>query len=75
MATKTPVTKTPTSSHSLRCTDALWSRSTARAKRDGVQINTVLRELLEGYSRGLIDLPKVTKQYSATRTEPTPAGE
>lgn len=62
MATK-PKT---TSVHSVRAENVNWSRAAMRAKNEGTNINAAINELLEGYGRGLIDLPKVQviKQYT-----------
>lgn len=54
-------------SHSVRCTDELWESAKARADDEGVTMNYVISEILEGYARKLMDLPEVTKIYSATR--------
>jgi hypothetical protein len=47
----------------VRCTDELWASAKRRADADGTQMNTVIVELLEGYARGYINLPKITKSY------------
>jgi hypothetical protein len=47
-----------TSSHSVRTPNDTWARANARAKRDGVKMNRVIIELLEGYARGIYRLPK-----------------
>lgn len=67
--TSTSIKKQTTSSHSLRCPDVTWARAVARARKEGIQVNTMIREILDGYGRGLIDLPTVTKQYAQPRAE------
>lgn len=52
-----------TSAHSVRTTDDLWARAKKRAEGEGVTLNHVMNEILEGYARGMINLPKVVKQY------------
>ena len=56
-------------SHSIRCHNDVWEEAKRRAKLEGTVINTVLEEILEGYGKGLINLPKVTKSY-ATVVQP-----
>ena len=60
-------------SHSVRTTDDRWNKAKARADREGVSLNFVLNELLDGYGMGLLNLPKVqvTKTYGPrARTVP-----
>lgn len=52
------------SGHSVRTTDELWKAAKRRAGQDGWTMNEVIEAILAGYSRGLLDLPKVTKQYT-----------
>lgn len=47
-----------TASHSLRAPNDVWAGATLRAEREGVAINRVIIELLEGYRRGIFKLPK-----------------
>lgn len=56
-------------SHSIRCHDDVWETAKRRATQEGIVLNTVLEEILEGYGKGLINLPKVTKSY-ATVVQP-----
>lgn len=60
---------TRTAAHSVRTDDAMWGRAKARAAKEGHTINHVINEILDGYGRGLINLPKVqiTKQYETPR--------
>ena len=53
-----------TAAHSVRTTDELWTKAKRRAEAEGVTMNFVINEILEGYSRGLMNLPRVTKQYA-----------
>jgi hypothetical protein len=55
--------------HSIRCTDELWTNAKARADREGVTMNYVITEIMEGYARGLMDLPVITKTFIPTREE------
>lgn len=55
-----------TESHSVRTERTLWAKARARATREGYKMNTVINELLEGYARGVIHMPKVQKQYNVT---------
>lgn len=55
------------SSHSIRTTDTLWTKAKARAKDSGLTMNEVVVAILQGYSRGLMDLPKVTKSFITTK--------
>jgi hypothetical protein len=67
-----PRTKAPASrnvakaSHSIRTTDELWAAAKRRADSEGTTMNTVINEIMEGYARGYIDLPKITKSYKKT---------
>jgi hypothetical protein len=49
-----------TSTHSIRCDDTVWTRARSRANKEGVSMNHVLSEILEGYADHKIDLPQVT---------------
>ena len=57
-----------TASHSVRTPNDTWARATARARREGLTINRVLIELLEGYNRGVYRLPK--RQVETVRVYP-----
>lgn len=52
------------SAHSVRTTDERWAAAKRRADMEGVTMNAVIEEILEGYGRGLINLPRVTKTYA-----------
>lgn len=56
-------------SHSVRSDRALWAKARSRAVREGYNMNQVINELLEGYARGVIHMPKVKKQYAVTAPE------
>jgi hypothetical protein len=51
----------------VRTSDELWAAARRRAESEGMTINGVVEELLEGYARGLLNLPKVTKTYAPVR--------
>jgi hypothetical protein len=53
------------SAHSVRTSDDLWAAARRRAETEGSTMNKAIEELLEGYARGLINLPKVTKTYTS----------
>jgi hypothetical protein len=53
--------------HSVRSTDALWNSARRRAAGDGLNMNDVITAILGGYSRGLLDLPKVTKTFATPK--------
>jgi len=57
-----------TSVHGVRTPDEIWAKAKQRAASEGVVLNHVINEILEGYGRGLINPPKIVKQYS----RPTP---
>ena len=57
----------PKASRSVRVHDELWESARIRAESEGIVINTAVEELLEGYARGLIDMPKITKEYQRSR--------
>lgn len=54
----------PKQSHSVRVHDDIWAAARRRAISEGTTVNGVVEEILEGYSRGLINLPKITKTYN-----------
>lgn len=55
------------SAHSVRTKDELWSAAKRRADAEGITMNSVIEEILEGYARGLLNLPKVTKTYAGVK--------
>lgn len=58
-------TAATSASHSVRTTDELWEMAKQRAAKDGVSLNHVVNEILEGYAKGVLDLPrvKITKSF------------
>jgi hypothetical protein len=59
--------------HSIRTTDSRWAAAKRRADADGTTVSEVMDELLDGYGRGLINLPKITKTYVQTSASPPSA--
>jgi hypothetical protein len=53
--------------HSIRCTDDLWKAAKDRADQEGVTMNYVITEIMEGYALGAMDLPSVEKAWTQTR--------
>lgn len=53
--------------HSVRTTDELWASASRRAASEGITMNDVVEGILSGYTRGLMNLPKVTKTFVATK--------
>ncbi|AWN07761.1 hypothetical protein HOT31_gp090 [Microbacterium phage Hendrix] len=53
--------------HSVRTTDQLWASAQRRARSEGITMNDVVEGILSGYTRGLMNLPKVTKTFVATK--------
>lgn len=60
-----------TATHSVRAPNDTWARAQQRAQREGVVMNRLIVELLEGYSRGVYRLPK--KQVEVVRTYAAPS--
>lgn len=52
--------------HSVRATDELWANAKRAASSEGLTMNDVVERILSGYARGLMDLPRVTKTFTAT---------
>jgi hypothetical protein len=48
----------------VRVGDELWNKAVNRATYDGVTISQVLYAFVEGYARGLIDLPRIEVIYA-----------
>lgn len=48
---------------SVRTSEEVWEAAGRRAEAEGVTMNHALGELLEGYARGMISLPRIVKQY------------
>lgn len=49
---------------SIRVKRLDWKLAEDRAASEGKSIQEVIRDLLEGYSKGKIDAPKTIKSYS-----------
>jgi hypothetical protein len=56
--------------HSIRSVEADWEKARRRTVADGTTMSSMLNELIIGYGRGLIDLPKTTVSYTKTKTLP-----
>jgi hypothetical protein len=65
MASRQPSANSAKASHSVRTTDALWAAAKRRTDEEGTTMNAMINDLMEGYSKGLINLPRVTKTYTA----------
>lgn len=64
-----------THSHAVRTPDERWAGAKERADREGVSMNRLMNELLEGYRRNVYRLP--TQQVETVRVydETAPAVE
>jgi hypothetical protein len=53
-------------SHSVRVSDDLWASANRRCQLEGTTMNNMINQIMEGYARGLLNLPKVqiTKSFS-----------
>jgi len=60
---KTTRRRPPTTTRSIRCTPESWRKAQIRADKEGVTLTHVLREFVEGYANGQLDLPKVIKVF------------
>lgn len=49
---------------SVRISDEIWERGRNRAEFEGVTVSHVIYSLLEGYSKGLLNMPKTQVTYS-----------
>ena len=56
--------------HSIRSVEEDWARAQRRTVAEGTTMSSMLNELIIGYGRGLIDLPKTTVSYTKTKTLP-----
>ena len=67
-----------TASHSVRTPNDTWAGAVTKAKREGLAINRVIIELLEGYRRGVYKLPKRSQEtvrvYPQTTSAAAPVG-
>lgn len=53
---------------SVRISDEIWERSKTRAAYEGTTVSHVIYTLLEGYSKGLVNMPQVQMKYSQPKT-------
>jgi len=60
---------------SVRVADEPWEAAKRRATFEGITMSNMAAQLIEGYGKGLIDLPKLQKVYTPTRPVPPSAGE
>jgi hypothetical protein len=52
---------------SVRISDELWEAARRRATYDGVTMSHVLVTFVEGYSKGLIDMPRISVSFADAR--------
>lgn len=52
-----------TEARSVRLSNEVWFKARSRAEHEGTTVSYVIQSLLEGYSSGMLNLPKVTKTY------------
>jgi hypothetical protein len=53
----------------VRVADSIWDSARARAEEDDVTLSYVVTALVDGYGRGLIDLPRVEAVFTQLRDE------
>jgi hypothetical protein len=80
MSTETRTASAPTAPHvestvskSVRAPRTTWAKFTRRANHEGLKVNRVIIELMEGYAMGVYRLPK--KKTVVERVYATPAAE
>jgi hypothetical protein len=56
---------------SVRVSDEVWDPARRRAAYDDVSISHVINALLEGYAKGLLNLPKVQVTYQQPKQPAT----
>lgn len=61
-----------TSTHSIRTEDDVWERARTRATGAGTNMNRVLEAIMIGYANELMDLPRVEKTWTPTRSPQLP---
>lgn len=66
--------KGSTPARSVRISDEVWDRARNRAAYEGTTVSHVISSLLEGYSKGLLNLPKVQVVYGQPKDEPAASG-
>lgn len=64
MRGKRPTGARPDPVRSVRVSEAVWDAARRRATYEGVTMSHVMLTFVEGYARGLVDMPRVTVQYS-----------
>lgn len=65
VSTRKPNGSKSAPARSIRCSDDTWERAKRRASFENVTISHVAAVLVEGYAKGLIDLPRTV--YVPTR--------
>jgi hypothetical protein len=60
---------------SVRVDEALWARAKRRAKADGVTMSDVMFRFVEGYAKGMLNLPKVQVVYERPVEEDSDSGK
>ncbi len=61
---KRPAGARPDPVRSVRVSEAVWESARRRATYEGVTMSHVMLSFVEGYAKGLVDLPRVTVQYA-----------
>lgn len=52
---------------SVRISNEVWEAARRRATYDGVTMSHVLVTFMEGYSQGLLDLPRISVNFADAR--------
>ena len=52
---------------SVRVSDEVWERARNRAAYEGTTVSHVIFSLLEGYSKGLLNMPSVKVTYTQSK--------
>lgn len=55
---------------SIRVNDEAWAKAKRRARQDGVTVSRAAALFVEGYGRGMIDLPKTQVVYAQPEKSP-----
>lgn len=58
----------PHRTHSIRCYDSVWEAARRRATEEGTNVNHVINTILEGYGKGLINMPKVNVVFEQPKS-------
>lgn len=56
---------------SVRVSDEFWEKARSRAEYEGVTVSHVAAVLIEGYAKGLINLPQVKVLYETAQPAQT----